>query len=50
MALERRFVNDCGGKFKVALKETKEGGKTRAWLLWGDHVRIVGTSGAFANV
>ena len=50
MALERKFVNDCEGKFKVALKETKDGGKTQAWLLWGDHVRVVQTSGTFANV
>lgn len=50
MALVRRFVNDCGGKFKVALKETKDGGKTEAWLLWGDHVRVVQTSGGFSNV
>jgi beta-lactamase superfamily II metal-dependent hydrolase len=50
MALERRFVNDCGGKFKVALKATKEGGATRKYLLWGDHVRIVGTSGSMVEV
>ena len=50
MALERKFVNDCDGKFKVALKENKDGGKTKAWLLWGDHVRVVQTSGAFVNV
>lgn len=50
MALERRFVNDCGGKFKIGLKSEKNGGRNLAWLLWGDHVRIVETSGAFANV
>lgn len=32
------------------MKENKDGGKTQAWLLWGDHVRVVQTSGAFANV
>ena len=45
MALERKFVNDCAGKFKVAMKETKTGGKTVAYLLWGDHARVVQTSG-----
>ena len=32
-----RFINDCGGKFKVALKD--DDNKTVATLLWGDHVR-----------
>lgn len=50
MALERRFVNDCAGKFKIALKEAPDGGKTRAWLLWGDHVRILESSGTFSKV
>ncbi|HJU41331.1 MAG TPA: MBL fold metallo-hydrolase [Vicinamibacterales bacterium] len=50
MALERKFINDCDGKFKIALKEGQGSGKTAAWLLWGDHVRITHTSGAFAHV
>jgi hypothetical protein len=45
-----RFVNDCGGKFKIQLKEDKGAGKTVAWLLWGDHVRVTQTSGGFAFV
>ncbi len=48
--MERLFVNDCAGKFKVALKEQPDAGRTLAWLLWGDHVRVDGTSGAFARV
>jgi hypothetical protein len=45
-----RFVNDCGGKFKIQLKEDKGAGKTVAWLLWGDHVRVTQTGGGFAFV
>jgi beta-lactamase superfamily II metal-dependent hydrolase len=48
--MERLFVNDCDGKFKVALKEEKAGGRTLAYLLWGDHVRVEQTSGALAKV
>ena len=50
MALERKFINDCAGKFKIALKEEQGAGKTKAWLLWGDHVRVVQTSGTFVKV
>ena len=50
MPLARKFVNDCGGKFKVSLKSGKGEGKTLAWLLWGDHVRIVQSSGGFTKV
>jgi hypothetical protein len=50
MALQRRFVNDCGGRFKTPLKETRGGGRTLAWLLWGDHVRVVQTSGGFSRI
>jgi len=33
------FVNDAGGRFKVPLKS--DAGKTIAWLLWGDRVRVI---------
>jgi beta-lactamase superfamily II metal-dependent hydrolase len=48
--MERLFVNDCDGKFKIALKEGKNAGKTLAYLIWGDQVRVEETSGAFAKV
>jgi hypothetical protein len=48
--MARLFVTDCEGKFKVALKEGKDSGKTLAYLLWGDHVRVVQKSGALSEV
>ena len=38
--MERAFINDVGGKFKVPLKD--DAGKRRAWLLWGDAVLLEG--------
>ena len=48
--MERKFVNDCNGKFKVAMKESRTGGKTVRYLLWGDPVRVHSTSGGMAAV
>lgn len=46
--MKRRFVNDCGGKYKVALED--ENGRTLARLLWGDHVRVYESAGGRARV
>jgi beta-lactamase superfamily II metal-dependent hydrolase len=48
--MQRLFVNDCGERFKVALKSARDGGRTVAWLLWGDHVRVIETNGAMARI
>ena len=48
--MTRKFVGDCDGKFKVPLKKTKDGGKTLAYLLWGDQVRVHDANGAMAKV
>jgi hypothetical protein len=41
-------VGDVGGKFKVALKDDDD--KTIAYLLWGDSVRVISSSGGFTRV
>lgn len=41
--MSNTYVNDVGGKLKVALKD--DGGKTAAHLLWGDAVRILKEQG-----
>lgn len=41
--MARKYVNDCGGKFKLALKDDE--GKTVAYLLWGDAVQVLRTQG-----
>ena len=41
--MSRQFINDVGGKFKVALKDDDD--KTVAYLLWGDCVRVQKTQG-----
>jgi beta-lactamase superfamily II metal-dependent hydrolase len=46
--MQRRFINDVAGKFKVPLKD--DAGKTVAHLLWGDSVRVVAESGQQAKV
>lgn len=48
--MQQRFLNDCEGKFKVPLKEGKGSGKTVAYLLWGDHVRVLKSDGKFSEV
>jgi beta-lactamase superfamily II metal-dependent hydrolase len=48
--MEHRFVNDCEGKFKVPLKEGKGSGKTLAYLLWGDHLRVLKSNGKHSEV
>jgi beta-lactamase superfamily II metal-dependent hydrolase len=46
--MNRKFINDVGGKFKVALKDDED--KTVAYLLWGDFVRVQETHGERAKV
>jgi beta-lactamase superfamily II metal-dependent hydrolase len=46
--MQRRFVNDVQGKFKAPLKD--DDGRTVAYLLWGDAVRVVAESGQQAKV
>ncbi len=46
--MARKFINDVGGKFKLALKDDDD--KTVAYLLWGDSVRTGATSGDWAKV
>lgn len=46
--MARRYVGDVGGKFKVALKNDDD--KTIAYLLWGDSVRVISSSGGFTRV
>lgn len=46
--MERRFINDAGGKFKLPLRDDQ--GKAIAHLLWGDSVRVQETRGEQAKV
>lgn len=46
--MKRQFINDVGGKFKVALKSDAD--MTVAHLLWGDPVRVQKTSGARVKI
>ncbi len=41
--MTRKYINDCGGKFKLALKDDR--GKTVAYLIWGDGARVLRTQG-----
>jgi beta-lactamase superfamily II metal-dependent hydrolase len=46
--MNRRFINDVGGKFKVPLKNDRD--ETVANLLWGDSVRVQEENGEQAKV
>ncbi len=45
--MARTFINDVGGKFKVALKDNDD--KTVAYLLWGDTVRTGEANGEWVK-
>jgi hypothetical protein len=46
--MNRKFVGDVDGKYKIALRGENE--KPIAYLLWGDPVRVVTTSGDLVKV
>jgi beta-lactamase superfamily II metal-dependent hydrolase len=46
--MNRKFVGDVDGKYKIALRDDDE--KPIAYLLWGDPVQVVTTSGALVQV
>ena len=45
------YINTCNSKYKTALKKTTQSSSdTLAWLIWGDRVEILGTSGSKLEV
>ena len=51
MTKDIRYINTCRSKYKTTLKkEADKNASTLAYLIWGDHLEVVGASGSWLEV